>query len=35
VGVDDFGASAPSGVMYEKYGITKEAMVDAMNSAAA
>lgn len=35
IGVDTFGASAPSGVVYEKYGVTKEAMVDAMKKISA
>ena len=29
VGVDDFGASAPANILYEKYGITADAVVQA------
>merc|ERR1711924_521595 len=30
VGVDDFGASAPANILYEKYGITADAVVQAV-----
>ena len=29
VGVDDFGASAPANILYEKYGVTVDAVVQA------
>jgi transketolase len=29
VGMDTFGASAPAGVLYEKFGITAEKVVEA------
>ncbi len=29
IGVDTFGASAPAPILYEKYGITKAAAVEA------
>jgi len=29
IGVDDFGASAPAPILYEKFGLTKKAIVDA------
>jgi transketolase len=32
IGVDTFGSSAPAGVLYEKYGLTVEAVVEAANS---
>jgi transketolase len=34
IGVDDFGASAPAPILYEKYGITVDAVVDAAKSIA-
>jgi len=30
IGVDKFGASAPAGVLYEKYGLTADAVVAAV-----
>ena len=32
IGMDGFGASAPAGVLYEKFGITVQAVVDAARS---
>lgn len=32
IGVDDFGASAPAPILYEKYGVTADAMVAAAKS---
>ena len=32
IGVDHFGASAPAPILYEKYGITKAAAVEAAKS---
>jgi transketolase len=32
IGVDDFGASAPAPILYEKYGITVDAVVNAAKS---
>lgn len=32
IGLDTFGASAPYKVLYEKFGITKEALIDAVES---
>ena len=29
IGIDEFGASAPAPLLYEKFGITKEAVVAA------
>ena len=34
IGVDEFGASAPAPILYEKYGITVDAVVDAAKSIA-
>lgn len=32
IGVDHFGASAPAPILYKKYGITKDAVVEAANA---
>ncbi len=32
IGVDHFGASAPAPILYKKYGITKDAVVEAAQS---
>ena len=32
VGIDTFGASAPAGQLYEKFGITTETAVEALKS---
>ena len=32
IGVDRFGASAPAPILYEKFGITKAAVVEAAKS---
>ena len=32
IGVDEFGASAPAPILYEKYGVTTQAIVDAAKS---
>lgn len=32
VGIDDFGASAPAGILYEKFGITLDNVVAAAKS---
>lgn len=34
IGVDTFGASAPGPVLYEKFGITPQAVADAINKVA-
>jgi transketolase len=32
IGVDRFGASAPANILYQKFGITKDAAVEAAKS---